>query len=125
MRSRQRGMSYLGLAFLLGILAMVVKLLLTVGPVYLDYYTLDKTLRAVLAEPQVEAKSIDDIKTNLQNRLDINNFKEKTPNDFVYQKEGNKLTIEVDYEVRRGLISNIDLIVHFKKTYTSDLSSSV
>jgi hypothetical protein len=37
---------------------------------------------------------------------------------MVIRREGEKTIIELDYEERKNLMSNLDLVAHFKKSYT-------
>ena len=39
---------------------------------------------------------------------------------MVLKREGNKLLVELDYEERRKLMGNLDVIVHFQKNYSTD-----
>jgi hypothetical protein len=39
---------------------------------------------------------------------------------MVIRREGNKTIIELDYEERKNLMSNLDIVAHFKKSYSSE-----
>ena len=54
MRSTQRGMSYWSILFGVSFFAMILKVAATVGPIYLDFYTIDKMLQAKFRETQVD-----------------------------------------------------------------------
>ncbi len=115
---KQSGMSYLGVMFILIIFASILKLTAAVGPAYYDYYTIDKIITSLYREGRVG--SIDDFKSALSNRFQINNIRDKSPDSFNYSMDSGTLVVELDYEVRSNLVGNLDLVAHFKKTYDSD-----
>ncbi|MFP5430641.1 MAG: DUF4845 domain-containing protein [Gammaproteobacteria bacterium] len=118
---KQFGMSYLGVMFILIILAGTIKVIAAVGPAYYDYYTIDKIISSLFREGRTG--SINDFKSALSNRFQINNLRDKSPDDFNYSMDGGTLVVELDYEVRSNLTGNLDLVAHFKKTYDSDKAS--
>lgn len=121
MRRWQRGMSYIGLLTLLGIFGVAIKVGATVGPAYYDNYTIDKIIISLFRDGR--ANSIEDFKRGLSDRFQINNIRDKTPDDFQYTFEDKKLTVLVDYEVRKPFMGNVDVVVHFQKTYGSELKA--
>lgn len=121
MRRRQQGISYIGVMILIAIAGVILKVTTVVAPPYLEYMTIDKAIKAMLRDPQADNMSVADAKSGLSTRFEVNNVTDQKPEDFVYTKDGNKLVIDLDYEVRRHLGANIDVVIHFKNTYTSEL----
>lgn len=119
MRRYQQGMSYMGVLLAVAIFGSVIKIGSTVGPVYYDNYTIDKIISSLFRDGR--GTSIADFKRGLSDRFQINNIRDKSPDDFNYSMEDKKLVVVVDYEVRKPFIGNLDLIMHFKKTYRSEL----
>lgn len=117
----QRGVSILGMMLAVIVLAMVVKIFSAVGPAYYDYYTIDKIFESLFRDGR--ANSPEDFKRGLSDRFQINNIRDKSPDDFSYKMDGKKLVVGLDYEVREKFMGNLDLIMHFKKTYTSELKA--
>lgn len=120
-RSKQLGMSYLGILVAVAIFGGIIKVVATIGPAYYDNYTIDKIIVSLFRDGR--ANSIEDFKRGLSDRFQINNIRDKTPDDFDYKFDDKKLIVDVDYEVRKPFIGNVDLIVHFKKTYGSELKA--
>ena len=53
--------------------------------------------------------------------MDRNGISDRKVEDLmVLSRDGNKLLIELDYEERKNLMANLDVVVHFKKSYTTD-----
>lgn len=121
MRRRQQGFSYGGLLAAVFILGAIIKVAAAVGPAYYDAYTIDKIIESLYRDGR--ANSINDFKRGLADRFQINNIRDKSPDDFEYTFEDRKLTVEVDYEVRRPFIGNLDVVMTFKKTYGSEIKA--
>ncbi len=121
MRSTQRGMSYWSILFGVSFFAMILKVAATVGPIYLDFYTIDKMLQAKFRETQVDKFEINQFAKDLAAQMERNNIRDRKVEDLmVLKREGNKLLVELDYEERRKLMGNLDVIVHFQKNYSTD-----
>ncbi|MDF2444777.1 MAG: hypothetical protein K0S46_13 [Moraxellaceae bacterium] len=119
MRRLQSGISYLGVLALIGFIGMFIKVAATVGPAYYDNYTINKIIVSLFRDGR--ANSVNDFKRGLSDRFQINNIRDKNPDDFEYAFEGRQLTVTVDYEVRKPFMGNLDVVMHFKKTYGSEL----
>ena len=121
MRSTQRGMSYWSILFGISFFAMMIKVAATVGPIYLDFYTLDKMLQAKFRETQVDKFELKQFAKDLGAQLEMNGIRDRKVDDLmVLKREGNKLLVELDYEERRNLMGNLDVVVHFQKNYSTD-----
>ena len=121
MRASQRGMSYWSVLFGVGLFGLIIKVASTIGPVYLDYYTLDKMLKAKFRDPQVDAFELKQFSNELSAQMDRNNMRDRKLEDLmVIRREGNKTIIELDYEERKNFMSNLDVVAHFKKSYSSE-----
>lgn len=112
---KQRGVSMMGMMVAVIILATIVKVSASIGPAYFDYYTIDKIISALYREGRTT--TVDDFKRALSDRFQINNIRNKSPDDFEYKMEDKKLVVILDYEVREKFVGNLDLIMHFKKKY--------
>lgn len=123
MRRVQSGFSYIGLLALIGVFGLVVKVAATVGPIYYDNYTIDKIIVSLFRDGR--GNSVEDFKRGLSDRLQINNIRDKSPDDFEYEFKDRKLTVIVDYEVRKPFMGNADVVVSFKKTYGSELKAEI
>jgi hypothetical protein len=118
----QRGVSITGMMILVIMIATVVKVFASIGPAYYDYYTIDKIIISLFRDGRTG--SAEDFKRALSDRFQINNIRNKSPDDFIYKFEDKKLVVNLDYEVREKFVGNLDLIMHFKKTYNSDIKQN-
>lgn len=120
-RRSQLGMSYMGVMFAAMLFAFTVKVVATLGSDYFDNYTVGKMVSAVMREGR--ADSVASFKRALSDRFQINGIRNMTPDDFEYSMDGKVLVVVVDYEVRKNFIGNLDVVMHFNKTYSSGLDS--
>jgi hypothetical protein len=121
MRSSQRGVSYWGILFGVSFFALMIKVAATVGPMYLDYMTIDKMLQAQFRETQIDKLEVPKFKKSLEEQMERNGIRDRKVDDLmVLGRDGTKLLVELDYEERKNLMANLDVVVHFKKSYTTD-----
>lgn len=121
MRSSQRGISYWGILFGVSFFALLIKVAATVGPVYLDYMTIDEMLQAKFRETQVDKFEITQFKNELAAQMDRNGIRDRKIDDLmVITRDGQKMLIQLDYEERKNLMANLDVVVHFKKSYSTE-----
>lgn len=121
MRFHQRGISYWSVVLLVTLFGLAIKVGAVIGPIYLDFYTIDKMLAAMFREPQIDQLTTDKFKEGLDNRMQINNMRDKKIDDLMkISRDGKTLIIDLDYEDRKNLLGNLDVVVHFKKTYSSE-----
>lgn len=120
MRHRQQGMSIIMLLLVIGLVGLIAKFGIAIIPAYMDYMTLDKTIKAMMRETQVDSQTPSDVQRALLSRFQVNNIPEKMLDSLKVTKEGNVTSIALDYEVRQPFLGNVDVIVHFQHNYSSD-----
>ena len=121
MRKYQQGLSYWSVMFAVCFFAFLLKAGATIGPVYLDYYTLDKMLQAKFRETQDDKLEVKQFVKDLSAQMERNGIRDRTVEDLmVIKREGNLLIVELDYEERKNFASNLDIVVHFKKNYSTE-----
>lgn len=120
-RRQQLGMSSLGILLFVAIFGSIIKVAAVVAGPYYDNYAMNKVIASLFRDGR--ANSVEDFKRGLSDRFTINNIRDKTPEDFKYSFENKKLTVEVDYEVRKPFIGNLDVVMHFKQIHGSELKS--
>ena len=120
-RRQQRGMSSMGILLFVVIFGGIIKVAAVIAPPYYDNYTMKKVIASLFRDGR--ANSVEDFKRGLSDRFTINNIRDKTPEDFKYTFVDKKLVVEVDYEVRKPFIGNLDVVMHFKQTHGSELKT--
>ena len=122
-RKRQRGMSFLGLIAIVGILGFSAVIGLKLFPIYMDSWKIDGIMESVIKQPDIKEQSPREVIELMLKRLDINavdavnysNYKES----LSVTKRKNNVTIDVFYRVVTPLIGNLSLIAEFDKPVSS------
>lgn len=112
---RQKGataISWILIVALIGFLALMV---LKIAPVYMNSFTVKSVLSDMEKEPSLGSKSLAEIISTLNKRLSVNMIDTIKRDDIYIENKKNTIILEIDYEVRRNLIGNIDFIVHFEE----------
>lgn len=111
--SHQRGMTLIGLIFVLAIFGFFVLLILKIGPIYLEHFKVVGSLKSLQETPELAKKSRREIRSLLEKRLDINMVENVAPEDIVVRKEGGVVTVEVSYEVEKPVLGNLSVVAYF------------
>lgn len=122
-RNRQRGISFLGLIALVGILGFATVIGLKLIPIYMDSWKIDGVMRAVISDPDVNNQSRQEVIDAMLKRLDIDaveavnyhNWKDS----LTVTKRKNNTTINVFYRVETPLVGNLSLVAEFDKMVSS------
>lgn len=120
---RQRGISFLGLVVLVGILGFASVIGLKLIPIYMDSWKIDKVMQAVIEDPEVNSHTRNEVVQSMLKRLDIDavdavnytNYKES----MTVTKKKNSTTIDIFYRVETPLIGNLSLVAEFDKSVSS------
>jgi len=122
-KNRQRGLSFLGLIALVGMLGFAAVIGLKLIPVYLDSWKIDTIMTAVISEPGVNEQSRQEVIESMLKRLDIDAVDGVNYSNYKGQltvtKRKNNITINVNYDVITPLIGNLSLLAVFEKSVSS------
>jgi hypothetical protein len=114
--TRQFGASFFSWLFLIGVLGFAGVMGLRIIPIYLDAYTVDNILEEVATEARTKTMSKNQIWSSIKKRLDINNIRNLSKENFEFKRERGKEVVTLKYAVRTKLVGNLDGIVSFAKT---------
>ena len=120
---RQRGLSFVGLIALVGILGFAAVIGLKLIPIYMDSWKIDGVIESVIKEPGITQQSRQEVIELVLKRLDINavdavnytNWKES----LTVSKRKNNTSINVNYRIETPLIGNLSLVAEFDKSVSS------
>jgi hypothetical protein len=121
MRSRQRGVTFIGWIFLLLPMALVLYAGIRLTPVYLNYMKVAKALEGVSQEFAGDtAVSQRDIRIALERRFVVDSIDDPTARDIAIRREGEAWVVEADYEAIAPLFANASILLQFNRTATID-----
>lgn len=113
---RQQGMTTIGWILVFLLIAFFTLITLKIVPIYLDSFKAVSILKDLEAEPETGAMSPGEVVRTLRKRLDINMVEGVTNDDIYVERTGDSMVIGFDYEVRRNLLGNLDVVVSFDKS---------
>ncbi len=117
MRSRQRGITFIGWLFLLAPLAMVIYAGVRLTPVYLNYMKVARSLEAVGTEFKGDTSTnMQTLKNSLQKHFDIESVDYPALNDVKIERDGHAWVITADYPDQAPLFANLSIQVAFDKS---------
>ena len=115
MRSVQRGIGMIGILFVLGLAAFVVTVVLKLGPMYMNFWTLQSIMKSVATSPEVLEEGRAGIAQLIYRRMEVNNVGHVGPKDFKIEKVGDqRYDVKLAYEQREHLFLNIDVVLTFQ-----------
>ncbi|MFP3873253.1 MAG: DUF4845 domain-containing protein [Thiohalophilus sp.] len=111
----QKGLGAIGWLSVLALIAICALLFLKIVPTYMNSMTIGSILSGMEEDPDMGSKSPGELSVILTKRLNVNSITD-VGRDEVYIERGPKGTVvEVDYEVRKKLVGNIDVVMSFNK----------
>lgn len=109
----QQGMTFLGMAIVIGILIFGAIIAMKMAPAYIEYMSVKKVLHAMKQDP-LNTMSKKDIKDSYTRRASIDDIHSITADDLDIEKDetGNTM-ISVKYQVVKPLMGNVSVIIDF------------
>lgn len=111
---RQRGMTFWQLLFLAFVLGFFGLMIFQCGPVYLDWISADRNIRDVARHGDFNLEDPSTVTRALEKKWDIDYIKYLDYHDIKVVKTSGGPTLAYDYEVRKPLFYNIELVMTFK-----------
>jgi hypothetical protein len=119
MLAKERGITFLGLVILVSFLGIFAYAIIRLAPVYLEYLTVSKAMTGLKADA-VRELSVKGIRAAIGKRLDVDDVKSITEQDFEVTREGRAWQVHGKYDADVPFIGNLSFVVHFDKTVTID-----
>ena len=109
----QRGLGLIGWLVALALVGFAVLVGFRLGPVYLEYYAVRSSVRSLDKDVDLVSKSPGEIWALLDKRFYLNDVKAVRKEDVKILKRPELTIISLDYEVKRHLLGNVDVLVSF------------
>lgn len=118
-RKNEKGMTGIGIAMLLVIVALVALVAIRLFPVYVEHFSVTTHLENLGADQATKGKTNEEIVKTLQKIFDIDDVKNvKKEHIFIERISGGGMTIAIEYEVRTPGLGNVDLVAVFADEVT-------
>ena len=114
---KQRGITLLGFIMVLAVVGVFAFVGFKLFPVYAEYYSAVADLKASCREPDADKATLQDMRNKLDRRFNISYVSSiNTVKDVKLVKNGDSKSININYEVRKPLIYNLDFVAKFDVT---------
>ena len=114
MRRTQGGMTLLGFILILAVAGIFIYVGMKVIPMYSEFYSVKESLKGLSLEPGINNSSPDHIRAAFFRRLYVNYSDNVSEKDVKIERMEGGWKMTVKYEVRRPLISNLDVVGNFQ-----------
>jgi len=111
-------MSLLSWLVVLAFVAFIASAAFKVIPHYLDYYAVEKAIKAVETDKSAEVSDVHSFYAYMERALMLNGIRDlKLDEALDIKQENNEFLAHLKYEKREPLVQNIDLVVKFDKEF--------
>ncbi|MGB5096350.1 MAG: DUF4845 domain-containing protein [Porticoccaceae bacterium] len=117
-RSAERGISLLGILFILLLVGFALTVLFRVGPLYLDDYTVRKSFEA-LGDGNTRTLSDQAIREKLYKYFVVNNVDNIDVKQVRIDRNAARILVSLYYERRIEFMGNLDVVAKFNHVYDS------
>ena len=117
MKRNQQGVTLIGFVLMLALVGVLAYLGMKVFPIYQQFFSVRSAMKGVASEPGVGEMDPAKIQDLFFRRLYVNYADEDLkPENVKVERNDNGYNLTVDYEVRRPLIDDLDIVGKFDKT---------
>lgn len=116
MIKKQCGMSLLSMTAIATIVAIVALVVIKLFPIYVENGQVRSVMSGVVEMQRGKEMSIREVREALMRRFGIEGIRGVSHSDIEIELDQSGLALYLDYEVRTGLFSNIELVVTFEES---------
>ncbi|MGD8568777.1 MAG: DUF4845 domain-containing protein [Gammaproteobacteria bacterium] len=110
---KQHGLTMPTIAALFALLAFFVLIALTLFPIYMENFNVSSHVKRLGHDARMGELSKHELESTLLKRFGIDDVKNVHAEDIIISDTDGGYLIEVDYEVRKHFIGNIDIVASF------------
>lgn len=116
LKNKQKGLTGVSIMAIIVVIAFFALMFFKIMPIYFDSFKVGDVVSGLKAERGLGEKSNKEITTMILKRLDVNMVSDVTKEHIFIEKMKNDVFIDVEYEVRKQMFGNLDVIISFKKS---------
>jgi len=113
--NQQKGFTLVGWLVVLLIFAYFAYLAMILTPVVINSYTTDRILKSLQEEPGITQKSKREIWRLIESRMTINQITNITKDNFEIVKDGDTLSIYLEYDDKVHFMGNVYILFERNK----------
>lgn len=116
LKNKQKGLTGISIMVIIIVIAFAAVIFLKIMPIYFDSFKVGDVVSSLKEERGLGEKPNSEITSMILKRLDVNMVSDVTKDHIFIEKIKNEVVIDVEYEVRKPLFGNLDVVVSFKKS---------
>lgn len=113
MKQNQKGISFTGFLITLAVVGFALFIGMKLFPMYQEYWAVKKTLKSIAADDTIGLDAVS-IRNSLVKYFDVGYISNVDPKDVTVERAPEGVLITADYEIRKPLIYNLDIVGKFK-----------
>jgi Domain of unknown function (DUF4845) len=118
----QSGLTLISWIILIALILFVVWFGVRLFPIYMEYYSINTSMNTVASHIEV-GETPQQIRSSIDSLFTINGVRDVSVKDIVTiapTDDGTGLILTLDYNSQSDFIGNVDLLVHFHRTYRAN-----
>lgn len=116
LKNNQKGLTGISIMMILVVIAFVAVAFLKIMPIYFDSFKVGDVVSSLKEERGLGEKTNNEISNLILKRLDVNMVSDVTKDHIFIEKTKNNVFVDVEYEVRKQMFGNLDVVISFKKS---------
>lgn len=116
MKRTQSGMTLIGFVIVLAVVGLFAYVGMKLVPMYSEYYAVKQALKGLAGEPGIADRDPAKIQDLFFRRLYISYAENVKPENVDIKRGDNGWVMTVDYEIRKPVIGNLDVVGKFHAT---------
>jgi hypothetical protein len=113
MKRTQRGITMLGFLITLAVVMFFLYCGMKIVPMYTEFYSVKKALAGMASEPGLSTASKEKVRQLFMRRLNMSYALNVKQDALKIESTGDGYLLTVDYEERRDLFANLDVVGKF------------
>ena len=110
---RQRGVTFVGMVFIAGLIVFAAIIGLKLIPAYIEYATVVNHLREMARSPDARGASPVQIQSMFNKRAQIDAINAVKGDDIEIEKEGDQVVLRARYSTKIKLFGNLNACIDF------------
>jgi hypothetical protein len=112
--SNQEGMTGIGIAVILGMIAFFALIAMRLFPVYMEHFSVTTHLENLATDSTMKNKTDRQVLSKLNKSFQIDDVKNvNNEHIFIERNKDGSMKVSIEYEVRTPGIGNVDMMVSF------------
>jgi hypothetical protein len=112
--SKQEGMTGIGIAVILGMIAFFALIAMRLFPVYMEHFSVTTHLENLATDSTMKNKTDRQVLSKLNKSFQIDDVKNvNNEHIFIERNKDGSMKVSIEYEVRTPGIGNVDMMVSF------------